>query len=102
MFNTQEERDQFYWSNDWRKMRIYIRKRDNNECQECKRNGRVTTQSDSRLFVDHIIELEKRPDLRLEPKNLEVKCFNCHEIKHERMFKGSNGKKNKWEGDEWW
>lgn len=102
MFKTQEERNKFYWSKEWRNMRNYIRKRDNYECQECKRNGRVTTQADSRLIVDHIIELEKRPDLRLDPKNLEAKCFACHEIKHERMFVGSNGKKNKWAEDEWW
>lgn len=102
MFDTQEKRNQFYWSSDWRKMRNYIRKRDNQECQECKRNGRVTTYADSRLIVDHIIELEIRPDLRLKPSNLEVKCFDCHERKHGRMFEGSNGKTNRWEDDEWW
>lgn len=102
MYETQEQRNQFYWSKEWRMMRAYIRERDNHECQECKRNGGVTTQADSRLIVDHIIELEERPDLRLEPKNLEVKCFNCHEHKHGRAFVGHEGKRNRWEDDEWW
>ena len=102
MFETQDERNQFYWSNDWRKMRLYILDHDNFECQVCKREGRVTTQADSRLFVDHIKELATHPELRLEPSNLEVKCFDCHEQKHGRMFVGSNGHKNKWADDEWW
>lgn len=101
-FQTQDERNQFYWSPEWRKIRPYILNRDNFECQECKRQGRVTTQADSRLFVDHLKELQDRPDLALDPSNLEVKCFICHEVKHERMFTGSNGKSNKWADDEFW
>ncbi|MGX7447105.1 HNH endonuclease [Dolosigranulum pigrum] len=100
MFETQEERNQFYWSKDWRDTREYIRERDNNECQHCRRQGLVTTANDSRLIVDHIKELEQRPDLRLDPSNLEVLCFICHEKKHDRFY-GGKVSSDCWD-DEWW
>lgn len=99
---TIDERNKFYWSKAWREMREQIKRRDNNECQDCKRKGKLTTGAGERLIVDHIIELKDRPDLKLEPSNLELKCFTCHEIKHGRMYFGSNFKSNKWRDDEFW
>lgn len=99
---TTEERNKFYWSSEWRKIRKKIVERDNFECVKCKRQGKVTTNDTDRLIVDHIVELKDRPDLRLEPSNLQTLCHYHHELKHGRMFKGSNGKVNKWKSDEWW
>ncbi|MBC1420103.1 HNH endonuclease [Listeria fleischmannii] len=92
---SQEERLSFYKSKEWRRMREFILKRDNHECQECKRNGKVTT--DERLDVDHLLELEDYPELALEPTNLETKCVTCHNKKHNRFVK----KENKWDDEKW-
>jgi len=98
---TKKDRHRFYNSTPWIKKRKEILVRDNYECQWCKENGVVTTDKDARLIVDHIKELETHPHLALELSNLRVLCFKHHEVRHERMFKGFNGKKNKWADDEW-
>lgn len=82
--------------------------RDNYECQECKRQGRVTIDtyeySESakrkkiKLVVDHIKELEDHPDLALDEENLETKCVRCHDIKHGRSFEL---KEPKWDDEKW-
>lgn len=92
---SQEERSSFYKSKKWRQTREVILKRDNFECQECKRNGKVTTGE--RLDVDHLLELEDYPELALEPTNLETKCVTCHNKKHKRFMK----KENKWDDEKW-
>lgn len=97
---TKEDRDKFYNSYTWRKMRTTILKRDNYECQWCKRDGLVATVDDARLIVDHISELETHPDLALDPSNLRTLCFYHHEVRHNRIYKGKK-KENKW-ADEWW
>ncbi|EIA21413.1 HNH endonuclease [Listeria fleischmannii] len=92
---SQEERLTFYKSKEWRQTREVILKRDKFECQECKRNGKVTTGE--RLDVDHLLELEDYPELALEPTNLETKCVTCHNKKHKRFMK----KENKWDDEKW-
>lgn len=98
---TKEDRDRFYNSYTWRKLRLEILKRDNFECQWCKRKGIVTTKDDTTLIVDHIKELETHPKLALDPNNLRTLCFFHHELRHDRIYKGKK-KKNKWEDDEWY
>lgn len=76
-------------------MRQKILERDNYECQECKRQGRVTVdiyeknkndRKKIKLVVDHIKELEDYPELALDPDNLETLCVTCHNKKHGRYF----------------
>lgn len=98
---TKVDRDNFYNSTEWRKLRITILQRDNWECQWCKREGKVHSKSKN-LIVDHIKELETHPRLALDPDNLRTLCFYHHEVRHDRMFKGNNGKKNIRWNDEWW
>jgi len=79
-----------------------VRKRDNLECQECKRQGKVFTikselNKRKRLDVDHIKELEDYPELCLAIENLETLCIRCHNKKHNRYQK----KESKW-NDECW
>ncbi|WP_461614362.1 HNH endonuclease [Clostridium sp. Marseille-QA1073] len=66
---------QFYRSKEWRKKRKDIIKRDNNECQECKKNGRLSNAE----CVHHIEHLKDRIDLALTDSNLMCVCYNCHE-----------------------
>lgn len=90
-------------------MREAIKKRDNYECQECKRNGRVSIDMNERnknnrkkikLVVDHIKPLEDYPELALDEDNLETLCVKCHNIKHNRHFE-FQPKKPKWDDERW-
>jgi 5-methylcytosine-specific restriction endonuclease McrA len=63
--------------------------------------GRLTTQYDSILEVDHIKELETNPELAFDPDNLRTLCKDCHNKRHDRMNYRGQPKKRKWD-DEWW
>lgn len=64
----------FYLTKEWKAKRQEILELQHYECQECKRQGRVTTIADSILDVDHIIPYKERPDLALDNDNLQVLC----------------------------
>lgn len=90
----------FYKTKQWRKKRKEILIRDNDECQLCKREGRVTTQATLRdrqqsLTVHHIKHYDEFPMLGLTDKNLITVCPACHNKLHpEKAFK-KNKKENK-------
>ena len=42
--------------------------------------------------VDHIISIYKRPDLRLDPENLQAMCESCHNRKTATEDGGFTGK----------
>lgn len=83
-------------------------KRDNNECQECKRQGFVHVDSikedgkrkSVELNVHHVKEIEHHPELALELDNLETLCIYHHNQVHDKGFKPQ--KENKWTHDERW
>jgi 5-methylcytosine-specific restriction endonuclease McrA len=58
-----------WYGPDWRKARREHLAR-NPACVKCG-----TTE---RLEVHHKIGIRKRPDLRLDPANLETRCVRCH------------------------
>lgn len=108
-YKSIEQKRKFYDSGDWKQLRAEVKKRDNNECQECKRNGLVRiddanqlnddgTRKKIQLVVHHIKELEDHPDLALDINNLETLCVDCHNRIHGRVF----SKPNKWRDDEKW
>lgn len=102
---TRDERIKIYKSNAWQVTRKKVLERDNYECQECKRNGRVFTDQHrpdkhKRLDVDHIKSLEEHPELAFDMDNLEVLCVKCHN-KKEKRFHPNQSKKKKWH-DEFW
>jgi len=75
---------QFYRSKEWRNKRKDIIKRDNNECQECKRNGKFSKAE----CVHHIEHLKDRIDLALTDSNLISLCYTCHnEVHPEKLQK---------------
>ncbi|MED3116599.1 HNH endonuclease, partial [Bacillus thuringiensis] len=39
-YKTKQQKRKFYDSGEWKSIREQVKKRDNYECQECKRNGR--------------------------------------------------------------
>ncbi|MBJ8113552.1 HNH endonuclease [Bacillus cereus group sp. N6] len=108
-YKTKQQKRKFYDSGEWKRIREQVKRRDNYECQECKRNGsvRVDTNEYSEsakrkkigLVVHHIKELEHHPELALDMDNLETVCVNCHNKEHGRVYEK---KQNKWENDEKW
>ncbi|SEQ23310.1 HNH endonuclease [Virgibacillus subterraneus] len=107
-YQTDAQRMKFYKSKPWRMLRQSILERDNFECQECKRQGRVFTKyhkpGKHKVFdVDHIKELEDHPELAMDPDNLETLCIRCHNHKHDRyVFRLFKRKATKWDSDERW
>ena len=108
-YKTREQKQRFYNSTKWKQLRKQVLERCNHECQECKRNGYVTIDTNEysetakrkkiRLIAHHKKELEFHPDLALEIENIEILCVRCHEQYHDRGFKY---KENKWKHDEKW
>ncbi|MGM8215166.1 HNH endonuclease [Bacillaceae bacterium W0354] len=109
-YKSREQKRKFYDSQSWKRLREFIKKRDNYECQECKRKGRVTVDTNEysesakrkkiALVVDHIKELEDYPELALDEDNLETLCVNCHNQKHGRVFE-FNKREAKWNDERW-
>jgi 5-methylcytosine-specific restriction enzyme A len=106
-YKTREQKRKFYDSGNWKRIREEAKKKNNYECQRCKRNGYTTIDTNEsngkrkkiQLVVHHIKELEHHPDLALDIDNLEVQCVKCHNETHGRTFER---KENPWEGDEKW
>ena len=69
---TMKKANPFYLTTQWKHKRQEILERDHFECQECKRNGKVTTINDSILEIDHIKPLEDYPELAYDNDNLQV------------------------------
>ncbi len=108
---TEQECRAFYNGLKWRNMRSYIKEKNNYECQECKRQGKVSLdiyeknkndRKKIKLVVHHIKELKDYPELALDEDNLETLCVECHNIIHDRHFK-SNFKQReaKWKDENW-
>lgn len=99
-YPNDEELRKFYNSARWKKLREYIRQRDNNECQWCKAEGKFSPAE----CVHHKKEVRDYWELRFEPNNLITLCNNCHETKahpekKHNLFKFPKKKKVP---KEWW
>lgn len=78
----------FYDCSKWRKLRQKAMKRDNYECQMCKKQGKYHKVNN----VHHIKEVKDRPDLALTIDNLICLCIDHHNEVHERYVDGQNKK----------
>ena len=88
----------FYLSKEWKEKRKEILKRDNHECQRCKRYGKVTKAS----VVHHIKHLDKYFELGLKNNNLISLCDSCHNAVHpEKAFKMNHDKKKYTHAEKW-
>jgi 5-methylcytosine-specific restriction enzyme A len=107
-YKTRQQKRKFYDSPDWKQLREEVKQRDNYECQECKRQGKVfidtyeysekAKRKKIKLVVDHMKELEDHPELALDIDNLETLCVMCHNKKHGRSFEY---KSPKWNDEKW-
>jgi 5-methylcytosine-specific restriction protein A len=53
-------------------------------CARCEQQGLVTVA----VVVHHLVEIRDRPDLALDPDNLQSLCVSCHDAVHPE--KGGN------------
>ena len=106
-YKTESEKRKFYRSKDWTVLRQQALARDNHECQQCKREGKVHVDSvkvtgerkSIQLNVHHKKEIEYHPELALELDNLETVCLRCHNRIHDKLFLVS--KANEWDDERW-
>ena len=70
----------FYRSKEWREFRARMLNELDHVCVAC---GDEPTGFD--LTLDHIIPRSKRPDLALEPTNVQVMCRTCNGTKQDRL-----------------
>lgn len=73
----------FYKSKEWKRKRKEILRRDNYECQRCKREGGFSKAT----TVHHIKHLDEHPELALVDSNLESLCSTCHNVEHPEKLK---------------
>ena len=91
----------FYDEGYWKKLSKEILERDNYECQECKKEGKLTIkQHKKKLDIHHIKELETNPELAYVKDNLVTVCVHHHNILDEKAFNGK--KKEKFMNEERW
>lgn len=92
--------DDGYWKNYLSKE---ILKRDNYECQECKKEGKVTLKEhDKKLDVHHIKEIEQYPELTYVKSNLVTACVHHHNILDNKNPYNNKPHKKKFVNEERW
>ncbi len=64
----------------WEKLSLEHRKKEP-LCRECDYRGYARIAE----LVDHIIPIRDRPELRLDPKNLQALCQRCHDTRKRWM-----------------
>lgn len=89
--NKKKIYDDPYWRNY---LSPKILRRDNYECQECKKEGKASIkQQGKKLDVHHIKELEEYPELAYEESNLETVCVHHHNILDNKSIHNHKSKK---------
>lgn len=72
----------FYKGKAWQSVRDYVMSRDARLCQDCLKQGKITTAEE----VHHIVEITpdniNNPDITLNPDNLVSLCKECHAARH--------------------
>lgn len=67
-----------YNSARWKRLRKSVLRRDNYQCQRCKRYGR----SKEAVEVHHVLFVEEYPEYGYSPENLVSLCHACHNAMH--------------------
>ena len=82
-----------YKSAKWERLRKKALRRDNYQCQECRRYGRLTPATE----VHHIAHVETAPELAWDLDNLKSLCHACHNREHPE--KGKRGLSRRYKGN---
>lgn len=78
--------NKFYKSKAWEHKRAAILRRDNYQCQRCKRYGRLRQAQ----TVHHIKHYDEYPELALDSSNLISLCNDCHNAMHPEKAEKAN------------
>lgn len=70
-----EDRQAFYASSEWRRLRYRVIVAQKGECQAC---GRSRKNGGIMIHVDHIKPISKFPHLKLVQSNLQLLCEDCN------------------------
>lgn len=68
---TREQKAEFFASQEWRRIRYEVLRRDGVVCAACG-------STDGKMHVDHIKPLWTHPELALDAGNLQVLCEDCN------------------------
>ena len=84
------EKQKFYQSHRWRKLRQKIFERDSGLCAECGRKG-YTTEAE---LIHHIkpwasAKGKERERLKWAEDNLEPVCHKCHGYLHRQLYRAN-------------
>lgn len=80
----------FYKSKEWLELREKILKENHNECEWCRKQGKISRAEQ----VHHVQYVKKHPELAMsrhyqykgvKKKNLIALCHDCHDKAHDRM-----------------
>lgn len=74
---TDKESKTFLNSTAWKRLRLAIL-RGEPLCRRCRKEDRLVVA----VIVHHIKERSERPDLSLDPENLEPLCSHHHSLHH--------------------
>lgn len=89
-----DEKIKFYKDSYWKRLSETILRRDCYECQECKKEGKLTIkQHGKKLDIHHIQELETNPELAYIESNLITVCVHHHNILDNKQFNTNTKKK---------
>ena len=102
----EDKLEKFYFSDDWKELRLRVLEDLHFECQECLNKGRYTRAD----CVHHVNEVRRRPDLALSRYytdnkgnrllNLLPLCNQCHNLIHDKL--GEWQRKDKFFNEERW
>ena len=92
----QDNQKKFYKWKEWKVVRAYCLKRDHNECQICKRNGKQSRAT----TVHHVKHVIDNPLKALDSNNCESICNRCHNKEHPEKL-GQHTKKKFWVDERW-
>lgn len=80
----------FYDSLEWKTLRRLTLIRDGYRCTVC----RCDVRGKGKARVDHIVSIEERPDLALEPSNVRTLCTLHDAQAHREKPKGKGAKRD--------
>lgn len=99
--------EQFYFTEDWKELRLDVLEEFHNECAECMKRGRYTRAD----CVHHVNHVKNRPDLALskyytdregkKQRQLVPLCNACHNIEHPEKRTNSRGKDKFFNEERW-
>lgn len=92
----------FYKCREWMELRNQVLQMNHHECEDCRAKGIYTRaklvhhEHEVRDYPEQALSMYYRDSSGQAHKNLWALCQNCHEVRHERMYRGQdNGRERR-------